>query len=319
MSVFGRSFPRYPQNLAGLSSGQFNQTVTSSGNVIATLINVTVQKIVDGFETIMGALTITGNQTINGNLFVSGNLQADNNLFSPIPAGVIIPYSGDPSTINFNDWLLCDGQNYAINNYPNLYNAIGDKYNNASSQLGTFNVPDFRGRVGVGVNGTLGTLGTLGGSSIHLLTNAEMPAHIHTGSTNISGSHRHNRFNVSSTSDISGTHQHGPFTATVSGTHNHNINYGTTSVVTSTAAGPTSNVDTIISINTNADISTVPSIQTWNGATTGTGTHQHTVNLTGNTDTDGAHIHSILLGISGNNNAHTNLQPYLIVNFFIKT
>ena len=55
----------------------------------------------------------------------------------PIPVGVILPYmSGEvPST-----FLICDGQELNISDYPELYSVIGNTYN-VSSPEGKFEVP----------------------------------------------------------------------------------------------------------------------------------------------------------------------------------
>ncbi len=86
--------------------------------------------------------------------------------------------------------MLCDGSSLLKNDYLNLFNAI--EYTYGGSGL-NFNIPDTRGRVGVGkspaINGSRSEriLGATGGEENHTLTTNEMPSHTHT--SNADGSH----------------------------------------------------------------------------------------------------------------------------------
>lgn len=89
-------------------------------------------------------------------------------------------------------WVFYDGRVLSTTTYAELYAVLGTLYNVGGEAAGTFRVPDFRGRTGVGldlmngVGGAAGvipaltTLGTKGGSALHTLSIAEMPAHFHT-------------------------------------------------------------------------------------------------------------------------------------------
>jgi len=93
--------------------------------------------------------------------------------------GELIAYAGavspDPRL------LLCDGSEYDVDDYPDLYAVIGDTY--GSSGVGLFMLPDMRGRalsgVGTGVGLSPVTLGQQYGEENHVLTVAELPAHNH--------------------------------------------------------------------------------------------------------------------------------------------
>lgn len=93
-----------------------------------------------------------------------------------VPTGVIMEFAGvEPP----KGWLICDGRQLRISDYPALYSVIGNRYGGAG---GMFALPDHRGRVGVGYNHTnsdFNQLGKLGGSSTHTLTVNEMPRHDH--------------------------------------------------------------------------------------------------------------------------------------------
>lgn len=87
-------------------------------------------------------------------------------------------------------WLMCEGQAISRTTYAALFAAIGTAYGPGNGST-TFNVPDMRGRVPVGVDGAAGrltekdALGESGGTEKHKLTSAEsgVPAHSH-GLTN---------------------------------------------------------------------------------------------------------------------------------------
>ncbi len=100
-------------------------------------------------------------------------------------------------------WLLCDGAAVSRADYSALFAAIGTDWG-AGDGATTFNVPDLRGRVVVGVGAAVGLTargrGERGGAETHTLTEAELAAHNHTASTSAAGSHRH---------PAAGSHSHG--------------------------------------------------------------------------------------------------------------
>ncbi len=141
--------------------------------------------------------SITGNLTVGkdlraNNFYASGNFYLDNYIL--IPPGTIIA----SAAINPPEgWLVCDGREVLIDQYPNLYNAIGDTYHFIGNyQDGqTFMLPDLRGRTIIGVGTgrvypggslylTQRALGDAGGEENHILTINEMPSHSHTSNAN---------------------------------------------------------------------------------------------------------------------------------------
>jgi len=131
-------------------------------------------------ETVGGNLDICGNLTVGKdlrakNFYASGNYYLNNYIL--IPAGTII----QSAAINVpGGWLDCNGQWLYKINYADLYDAIGNTYGATDA---SFNVPDMRGRVGVGAGPgaalSLRTLGATGGEENHTLTTNEMPSHSH--------------------------------------------------------------------------------------------------------------------------------------------
>ena len=80
-----------------------------------------------------------------------------------------------------NGWLRCDGSLIAIHEYQPLYSLIGTTY--GGDGIGTFGLPDLRGRVpihtGTGVGLTMRELGELGGAENVTLLVEQYPEHSH--------------------------------------------------------------------------------------------------------------------------------------------
>lgn len=103
-----------------------------------------------------------------------------------IPAGVVVDFAGaavpdDGSGVP--QWAWCDGSERSDDDpvYARLFAAIGYLYG-GSAGAGTFNLPDFRDRVAVGV-GAGSSVGDTGG-----VADQKVMAHTHTASHNHSGS-----------------------------------------------------------------------------------------------------------------------------------
>lgn len=99
-----------------------------------------------------------------------------------IPAGVQMPYGGDAPPAG---WLLLDGAAVSRAAYPRLYAVLGDAYG-AGDGSTTFNVPDKRGRVSIGVDASHAK-GVKSGSDTntpsvnnHTLSTSQIASHAHT-------------------------------------------------------------------------------------------------------------------------------------------
>lgn len=94
--------------------------------------------------------------------------------------GLIVDYGGTSAP---SGWLLCDGSAVSRSTYSALFSAIGTNYG-AGNGSTTFNVPDFRGRSGVGTGTGSGltarSIGATGGEETHVLVTAELATHGHT-------------------------------------------------------------------------------------------------------------------------------------------
>lgn len=131
-------------------------------------------------------LLVNGNLTVKKDIrarsfYATGNFYLDEYIL--VPAGTIV----QSAAINTPDgWLTCNGALLNKIAYVDLFAAIGNLYGGLITDL-SFNLPDLRGRVGIGAigNGLISGLserlmGASGGAETHTLTTSEMPSHNHT-------------------------------------------------------------------------------------------------------------------------------------------
>jgi microcystin-dependent protein len=111
------------------------------------------------------------------------------------PVGSILSFAGSTAPTG---WLLCYGQAISRTTYSALFAIISTTYGVGDGST-TFNLPDLRGRVTAGKDDMGGSsanrltdqsggldgdvLGDTGGAETHTLTEAQMPSHTHTGTT----------------------------------------------------------------------------------------------------------------------------------------
>jgi microcystin-dependent protein len=117
---------------------------------------------------------------------------------SAIFTGEIRLFAG-VSSPPFN-WLICDGALLPRVQYSTLFNVIGTLYGKGDEVETHFRLPDFRGRIPLGVDkfetqvAGATQLGSVGGHALHQLTTEQLPSHQHaTGSLTVisAGAHTH--------------------------------------------------------------------------------------------------------------------------------
>ena len=96
-----------------------------------------------------------------------------------VPTGTRFRYAGSSAPTGF---LICDGSEVSRTTYADLFAAIGTAFGPGDGST-TFNLPDSRERVSIGVGTGAGltarSRGDEIGASSHTLTEAEMASHDH--------------------------------------------------------------------------------------------------------------------------------------------
>lgn len=82
------------------------------------------------------------------------------------------------------DWALCDGRILQIEEYPDLFTLIGNRY--GGDGLTTYALPDLQGRVPIST-GPAYELGLKGGEETVTLNEGELPVHTHTPWSDVAG------------------------------------------------------------------------------------------------------------------------------------
>ena len=216
-------------------------------------------------------------------------------------------------------WLLCDGRDMLCEEFIDLYSVLGTSF--GSSNPESFRLPDGRGRVlgsaGQGVGLTNRPISSSTGKEVHALTVAELVAHTHTGTTDVSGTHVH-----TATTSNAGAHTHSG-TTTDAGTHTHSHN----------APGGQNQFGLAIADGTNTVTGTDPSqgeLNVWRTAqglslnSAGGHTHAFTSDSNGShvhtltTESNGNHIHPFTSNATGGSQPFSLMQPSLFAgNLFV--
>lgn len=184
--------------------------------------------------------------TYNNKVWVySGTAWVGGTVISALPAGSMQMYAapvtqstsvGVVTTTAPSGWLLANGDAVSRTTYSSLFSAIGTTYGTGNGST-TFNLPDLRGRLpmgvgtGVGLNAsgtgvtsgsamTARALGAWLGEETHLLTTSELASHTHAntvgssagGSNQITGGMSANE-NHTHYLDMSGYNGSGNYTA----------------------------------------------------------------------------------------------------------
>ena len=174
--------------------------ITNSGDLVAFSVNQTGSAdivnfkdnnssaliVKDGGNVGIGITTPSYKLDVNGNSNSTGVYQGT---FLLVPTGSITAFAGSSSP---DGWLICDGSSLSRSGYATLFAVLGTTYGFADGTH--FNLPNMKGKMVVGYNsadGNFDALGETGGSKTVTLTNTELPAHTHTGTTDSSGDHTH--------------------------------------------------------------------------------------------------------------------------------
>lgn len=205
-----------------------------------------------------------------------------------IPAGTLLPTGRTTAPTGY---LLCDGSAVSRTTYSALFTAISTRFGSGDGST-TFNLPDMRGRVAIGL-GTHGDVDVIGDNDGVTLAN-RTPKHYH--NTNSQGTHDH-----TAATGSAGSHSH---TIGNAGAHSHTYTYSGNAGGNITYA--------------NGGIAHAWTFDSTAG-TSGVGDHSHSCS------TAAAHTHTI-----SSDGAHTHLAgqdtnrpqdgaAYLVTQYMIKT
>jgi microcystin-dependent protein len=220
----------------------------------------------------------------------------DAHIYARMPPGAMCDFAGPTVP---NGWLPCDGRAISRVDYAALFAAIGG-YWGAGDGSTTFNLPDLRGYLTLGVGNAADSGGQLRGLSLGQkfglwwasLSQSNLPNFKLNMTTN--GEHQH-----TGTADVQGDHTHTGSTD-VQGVHSHEVPLRSVpSVVDGGGAASLPDGGGSILMGT-----TAAGGHSHNISTTLNGGHAHNIaTLAG----QGGHVHDVFLNGGGLN--HENTQP----------
>ena len=209
--------------------------------------------------------------------------------------GIISQFAGSTAPPGY---LLCDGAAVSRTTYSSLFTTIGTTYGTGDGST-TFNLPNLQNRipVGKGSDSEFDTLGETGGAKAVSLAATNIPAHSHTGTTDSETQEHTHGFSTSSDQAILNIHGAGS-ASVISGAAGSAVGSGARSSYRSGGA----------------NIGGATSYDAW------VHTHSHSGTTGGRSAT---HNHTFTTSSVGGNgsgvDAVNNLQPYIVVNYIIKT
>jgi microcystin-dependent protein len=240
-----------------------------------------------------------------------GSVWADVGYYAGTPLGSIIAYPSN--TAPSDSFLLCDGTAVSRSTYVDLYNLFlltpnGMSTYGAGDGSTTFNLPNIKGRTIVGLDGgdaSFNPLGRTGGAKTHTLQIGEIPSHSHSVPS------------LSVQSQVTATVTSGQIqfkgttgTTDICGNHTHTVSVTQGSSKQNQWGPGVQNVDTFGQATTSL-----------------AGAHVHKFlpegqisysNLVSQGTATGTATGVDAGGSTGGSGSHNNLQPYIVLYYFIK-
>ena len=150
------------------------------------------------------------------------NLPFTAQISTGLPIGIISPYAGSVAP---DGWAICDGSAISRVGYPELFNIIGTTYGSGDG-INTFNLPNLKGKVIVGLDGSdadFDNLGQTGGEKTHTLAINEIPSHSHAYTNNLwAQASSFGNINVGATAAANGADIINSVSSPVGGSQSHN-------------------------------------------------------------------------------------------------
>jgi microcystin-dependent protein len=169
-------------------------TVLAGGVSTSSLADgaVTTVKIGDGVvsEIKLGNGSVTASKVADGS--ISASKLAQEVLDRLLPSGTIVAFGG---TVAPAGWVLCDGSVRSGNDaaFSALFAVIGKTYGIGDGSAPSFNLPDLRGRTGIGAGQSPGLSNRALAAKLGIEAITQVPNHTHgvNITTSSSGSHSH--------------------------------------------------------------------------------------------------------------------------------
>jgi microcystin-dependent protein len=155
-------------------------------NIVEQLNHITGGFSIGGAATFSGAVTFGSTATLNADptlaLQAATKQYVDAAASGSSPSGALIMW---PTGTAPSGWLLCNGAAVSRTTYAALFAVIGTTFG-AGDTTTTFNLPDYRDKMPIGVNTIAASIGATGGSK-----DAIVVTHTHTASANTVDGHQH--------------------------------------------------------------------------------------------------------------------------------
>lgn len=162
---------------------------------IETARNGSIKSDRDGALTAYTVKTLSNNDGKIGITNNSGDVELSYTGPAPAaaPTGTMTMWCGSSAPADVPDgWAVCDGSSIdstSDTSFAALFAVIGTAF--GGSGAASFNLPDMRGNVPVGVNGLSPELGSAGGNAQITLARNEIPKHSHEAGTLQAQEHKH--------------------------------------------------------------------------------------------------------------------------------
>lgn len=282
--------------------------VNSNFTAIANFVNSDlIQR--DGTVAMTQPLSLSGDPTLAAH--AARKAYVDAQVGATPPIGSMLMFAGAAAPTNY---LLCQGQAVSRVTYASLFAVLGTSYG-VGDGSSTFNLPDMRGRVPVGLNsgdGDFDSLSDAGGAKTHQLQTTNLPPHQHTinhnhGTITSTGQSANHTHALSGSTSTDGNHVHG-FSSPAGGSPN-----GVMLTTAGTASFALGNGGTL---QANA---------TYANQMDTTGAHAHSVSGT-TAGVSADHTHNVAIpdfsGQSGSGPGQSgsinHMNPYRVVNYIIR-
>lgn len=313
---------------------------TVNGLTAERMIQIENSSVTSGLVDAQGRLIL---KTRGNDIIDAGIVRGPQGDFGP--TGTVSMFAGATAPVGY---LICDGAAVSRTTYAALFAIIGTTYG-VGNGTSTFNLPNLKGRVPVGrdtAQTEFNDMGETGGAKTHTLTESEMPVHTHAqnphnhtqnshGHTQSSHTHTQQSHNHTQSphthSQYSHNHSQNSHTHSQEA-HGHNLSYGSggtfngdrVPIGNSTNAVGTDPhpIGATISVNNNTTASNQSETASNYSATAVNDSETATnnsVTASNNTTTATNNATTATNQNTGGGQAHNNLQPYLVMNYIIKT